>query len=404
MPDIARFPDLLSIGQREILSRNALLSKDVAQRDGSDVNVLLASIAAMADEVFGQLVYVAAGCYVGSAQGQQLDRIANDRFGLIRKSAAGAQGTVTFSLPSPSAGPFTIPDSTTLQALDGNQFLTIGNNVFNTGDTSLVVPVRSALAGSSQNELPNQITAITGSITGAPPGLTATNTLATFGAADDETDADFRNRIQSFFVTARRGTLSAIEQGALQVPGVVRANAIEVLDGIGRPARMVLLVIADQYTDQFANYTVVPPAYVTQSQQFTAQVFTALNDYRAAGIYVQVSVAQVILQQITLALTFQAGADVDVTATLAKAAIVGYTNALAPGDPWVPRDAQLALLAIPGLVITGEEILSPEGTIQPHPLQVIRTGLGMVPATSGGGQNQTILSGVAPDLFTRSIL
>ncbi len=404
MPDITRFPDLLSIGQREILSRNALLSKDVAQRDGSDVNVLLASMAAMADEVVGQLVYVAAGIYVGSAQGQQLDRLANDRFGLTRKSAAGSQGTVTFSLPVDAVGPFTIPDSTQLQALDGNAFLTIGNNVFNTGESSLVVPVRSALAGSSQNELPNQITAIVGAVSGAPSGLTCTNTLATFGACDDETDADFRNRVQSFFVTARRGTLAAIEQGALQVPGVVRAKAIEVLDGIGRPARMVLLVIADQYTDQFANYAVVPPAYVVQSQQFTAQVFTALNDYRAAGIFVQVSVAQVILQAVTLALTFQAGADVSVTATLAKAAILGYTNSLAPGQPWVPYDAHRALLAIPGLLITGAEIVSPEGIIQPHPLQVIRTGLGLVNATTGGGQNVTVLSGTAPDLFTRSVL
>ena len=387
-----------------MLSQNALLSKDVAQRPATDLNVILASIAALADEVMGTLIYVSAGCFVGSAQGQQLDRLAADRFGLTRKSAAGSQGTVTFSVPTPSASTFTIPDSTQLQALDGNQFLTVGNQVFNSGQSSLVVPIRSALAGSTQNELANQITSLLAGITGAPAGLTVTNTLATFGAADDESDADFRSRIQSFFVTARRGTLSAIEQGALQVLGCVRASAIEVLDAIGRPARLVLLVVADQYTDQFANYSVVPPAYVTQSQQFTATVFAGLNDYRAAGIYVQVSVAQVVLQSFALSLTFQAGADVDVTATIAKAAIVNYTNALSPGQSWSPANAQLALLAIPGLNITGNEIVSPQGVISCHPIQVIRTGLGMVNASNSDGTGVTVLTGSAPDLFVRPVI
>ena len=404
MPDIIRQPDLATLAQNEILSQNALLSKDVAQRPATDLNILINVIAALADEIAGQLIYVSAGCFVGSAQGQQLDRLAADRFGLTRKSAAGSQGAVTFSLPAPSGTTFTIPDSTKLQALDGNQFLTVGNQVFLIGDSAIIVPVRSALAGSSQNELPNQITAVTGAISGAPANLTVTNTLATFGASDDESDANFRNRIQSFFVTARRGTLSAIEQGALQVPGVVTANAIEVLDSVGRPARLVLLAITDQYTDQFANYSVVPPAYVTQSQQFAAAVFAGLNDYRAAGIYVQVTVAQVILQQVVLSLTFQAGANVDLTANLAKAAIVNYTNALIPGAPWVPANAQLALLSIPGLQITGGEIVSPQGVVSAFPLQAIRTGFGLVATAAAGGGTQTPFVAVAQNAYVTNYL
>lgn len=404
MPDMPRFTDLFNIGRDEILSRNALLSKDVAEREGTDVNVLLAAMAAMADEVAGQLAYVAAGVYLDSAQKQQLDRYAFDRYGLVRRSAAGSVGAVTFSLPTPAAGAFTIPDSTQLQALDGNQFLTVGNNVFAAATSSLVVPVRSALAGSAQNEKAGQINSILGAVAGAPAGLSVTNTLATFGASDDEPDDDLRRRCRAFFVTARRGTKAAIEQGALSVPGCVRASAFEVLDAVGRPARLVLLAVADQYTEQFANYSVVPPAYETQSQQFAANVFAGLDEYRAMGIYVSVVVAQVILQGVLLSLTFQAGADVDYTATLAKAAVVNYVNALAPGEPFVPADLQQRLTAIPGLQITGDEVASPEGVVQPKPLQVIRTSLGAVACAVAGGSSQTVLVGTAADLYTRPVI
>lgn len=404
MPDLPRFTDFFAIARGELLSRQALITRDVVDRDGTDANVLLAAQAAMAEEVTAQLAFVAAGIYLDSAVGQQLDRVLFDRFGLLRKSASGSQGSVTFSLPVPAAGAFTIVDSTVLQALDGNQFLTVGNQVFLAGQSTLVVPIRSALAGSSQNERAGQIKAIIGQITGQPAGLTVNNTLATFGAGDDETDEDYRNRGRSFFITARRGTRAAIEAGALTVPGVVRAAATEVLDALGRPARLVLLTIADQYTDQFANFTTVPPAYQVQSQQFAAAVFAGLEDYRAAGIYVQVTVAQVILQAVTLALTFNAGADVDYTATLAKAAVVNYVNSLDPGESFVPSDLQQIIAGVPGLIVTGQEIQSPQGIVQAKPLQALRTSLGLVFAASAQGSSLPVLVGTSPDLYVRTVV
>lgn len=400
--DLPRLQDFINIARGEILSRSSLLTLDVVDRDGTDLNVLLNVQAAMADEVIGQLTYVAAGLFLDSATGDQLDRYAFDRYGLVRKGASGSQGSVTFSLAAPAAGNFTISDGTTLQASDGNQFLTIGNNLFLAGSTSLIVPVRSALAGSAQQEQAGQITSITGGpIAGAPAGLTVTNVLATFGAADDETDADLRNRCRGFFLTARRGTLAAIEAGALSVPGVVRATATEVLDALGRPARVVLLAIADQYTDLFATLSTVPPAYATQSQQLTANVFAGLDEYRAGGIYVQVSVAQVILLPIALSLTFRAGADVDYTATLAKATAVNYVNALSPGQSFSPVDLQSALAGVPGLIITRAEVSSPGGVVDTNPLQVLRTGLGLVSCAAGSGVGQTLLTSLAPDAYVR---
>jgi uncharacterized phage protein gp47/JayE len=402
MPDLPRFDDLLSIARDEILARNALISQDAVNRDGSDVNVLLAAMASMAEEVVMQLAHVAGGLFLDSSTGDQLDRYAADRYGLVRKSASGSLGSVTFTAPITVSAGFTIPDGTTLQALDGNQFLTIGDTVFNSGLLSLLVPVRSALAGGSQNERAGQITSIVNAITGAPSGLTVNNLLATAGASDDESDASLRDRCRRFFITSRRGTLSALEAGALAVPGVTAAKAIEVLDGLGRPARMVLLAVSDKYTDQFATLSSVPLSYQTQSQQLAASVYSGLDEYRAAGIYVQVQVAQVVMQPVTLNLTFLAGVDVDYTAVIAKAAIVNYINALLPGASLDPANLLTALKAVPGLQITGAEIQSPLGVIAVKPLQVLRSGFGAVYAASAMGSAQPVLVGTSPDNYAQA--
>jgi uncharacterized phage protein gp47/JayE len=403
MPDLPRWPDFFRIFRDEVLSINGRLSKDVVERAGTDANIIAAGMAAMADEVANQLTSVAAGVFIGSAEKQALDRIVFDRFGIRRKSASGSIGSVTFSLPVVNAAQFTILDGTLLQAVDGTQFATIGNVFFPAGTSTLVVPVRSVLAGVDQQAKIGTIVNILGTVAGAPSDMTVSNPLATAGASDDESDESFRGRAQAFLTTARRGVRSAIVQGALAVPGIVKASVFEVLDSLGRPARLVLLTVADQYTDQFAVYDVVPAAYQVQSQQLAATVFAGLDEYRAAGIYVQVTVAQVILQPIQLALSFVAGVDVDYVAALAKAAAVNYVNALAPGNNFEPAGLQAALAFVPGLLLTGREIASPLGIVVAKPLQVIRTSFNLVTALS----TQTslpLLIGTAADLYTRQIV
>jgi uncharacterized phage protein gp47/JayE len=242
--------------------------------------------------------------------------------------------------------------------------------------------VRSILAGANQQAAIGTITNIVGTIVGQPTDLVVTNPVATAGASDEESDDSFRARGRAFFSTARRGTLRAIEQGALTVPGVVKATAFEVLDQQGRPAKLVSLAISDQYTDTLANLGVASPSYQAQSLVLAQNVFNALQEYRPAGIFVQVQVAQVVLQTIQLALSFQAGARVDQVATSARSAIVAVVNNLAPGEDLTVAALQLALSGVSGLVITGNEIVSPPGTIVANPVQVIRTALALVSATS----------------------
>lgn len=103
---------------------------------------------------------------------------------------------------------------------------------------------------------------------------------------------------------------------------------------------------------------------------------------RAAGIYVQVTVGIVRLQGITLGLRFDAGADVDLAALNARGAVVAYVNGLPPGAPLLVANIIDQLRPIPGLVVTGAEVLSPAGDVIASPLEVIRTALALVVASS----------------------
>lgn len=351
------------------------------ERDGSDANVLIAATAACADEVTGQLQRVAASLFLDSATGRDLDRLVFDRTGLTRKPASQALCSVTFQTVAPNPAAFNIPKGTKVSTADGREFITWVDAVFPTASTGpIFVEVRSVLSGLDQSARKNTINSISSQITGQPSDLTVTNPVATVGADDEEADASLRDRARRFFTTARRATLGAIEFGALAVAGIRSAFAFENLDVLGRPAGSVQLIVTDAFTESFVDTN--PPSYQAQSQTIINTVSSALEEYRAAGVYVQVHVASVVLQPITLALRFNAGTDVDLAALNARGAIAAFVNSLLPGQDMLIADLITALRAVNGLVVTGAEILSPVGDVIAEPLEVLRTSLSLVVATT----------------------
>ena len=59
------------------------------------------------------------------------------------------------------------------------------------------------------------------------PVIVCTNTGGMAGGTSSESDEDYVARAIGYWLTQRRGTLQAIEQGALEVPGVTVAHAID---------------------------------------------------------------------------------------------------------------------------------------------------------------------------------
>jgi hypothetical protein len=384
MADFPSRQDLFRVARDELLRLNGQITRETVERDGSDANILANLGVAVGDEVIGQLIDLCAGAFLDSSRGEKLDRLVFDRYSIVRKAASPSQGTVTFFTIVPNPAGFTIPIGTTVSTPDGIQFLTTVTTSFPPASTGPVfVPVRSVLAGSDQQATIGSITSIVSTLAGQPADLAVTNTVATAGADDAEQDDALRDRARRFFVTAQRGTIGALEAAGLAFPGVNNASAIEVLDALGRPSRFVQLVISDRFTDALANLGVGNPTYDTQSQQLATQVFLSLNEFRAAGVFVQVIVGQIILQSVQLQLTFAAGIDADVAALQARAGMVNYINTLSPGQSFVPATAITeALSSITGLIITGDEILTPAGTVVPKATQILRTSLSLVTAVA----------------------
>jgi len=400
MADFPTFQDLFRIARDEALARNGNLTREVIERQGTDANIFIAAAAAVGDEVMAQLTAVEASLYLDSAKGKKLDRLIFDRFNLPRKSATPAVGSVQFTTTNPAPNAFVIPAGTKLGTVDGKSLITTASANFPFGSTGPVtVAVQTTSAGAKQQCAPNTITSILGQIPGAPPDLAVNNPLATSGAADDEDDDSYRARARLFFESARRGTAQAVRFAALSTPGVLTADTFEYLDSAGRPVKAAQLIISDAFTESLVAENPTPPAYATQSQVLADAVWLGLSDTRPIGIFIDVRVASVVLQGITLGLSFAAGVNVDQVALQARAAVVSYVNELSPGQTLQISGILNSLRRVPGLIVTGGEVLSPTGDVVPQPLQVLRTSLGLVVATSV--QPDRALQGSAnPDTVT----
>lgn len=179
MADFPNQNDLFRIERDEILIRNSRLSRESVEREGTDVNILLAASAAAADEVVGQLTDVCAGNFLDAASGQSLDRLVFDRYGLTRKPAAPSLGSVEFSTTVNNPSAFTIPAGAIVQTTDGIQFQVTSSTTFPSGTTGpIIVPVRSILAGIGQQAAIGTITNIVSPIVGQPTDLAVNNSLA----------------------------------------------------------------------------------------------------------------------------------------------------------------------------------------------------------------------------------
>lgn len=388
---------MFRVARDELLARNSRLRRDAAERDGSDVNIILNTMAGVADEVVLHLTRMCAGQFLDSASGQYLRRLVFDRYGMSAKGASASVGTVQFSTTVLTTVQFGIPAGTKLQTQDGRQFTTTSDATFPASSLGPVsVAVRSLNAGLSQQAKAGTITSILSTVVGAPSTFRVNNPLATSGGADAEEDDDLVARAKAFWSTAQKGTLSAVREAALAVSGVKRATSFEGLDTLGRPNKHVQLVISDSFTDALVSHDVVPAAYATQSQMLADLVFQSLDDVRPAGTFVDVVVAQVVLQSVQLSLSFNTSANVDTTALAARAAVVNYVNGLSPGTALTVDGILTVLRSIQGLVVTGSEVVSPAGTITPERLQVFRTLLNMV-STVSTNPNRAIQSSLNPD-------
>ena len=133
-------------------------------------------------------------------------------------------------------------------------------------------------------------------------------------------------------------------------------------------------------------------------------VFNALSDVRAAGIFVLVRVAQVVLQPILLQLRFEAGVETNVVALIARATAQAFVNGLNPGEQLDPADIIDRLKIVAGLDVQGDEVITPAGIVVPEALQVLRTSLNLTNTSVQSQQDVQFNQAMSPDVILLSSL
>lgn len=367
MGDFPSRLDLFSIGRDFVTTRATKIDPAQVDIQGSDVNIFVGSGSVVLYEIVKQLAYRVDALLLDGAEGEDLDRYAFDRYQLTRKGAAAAVTQEYFSRPTAAAGAGTLAAGTVITTLSGIQYQLLQPASF--GLTDLVaapVNVQAVQAGKDTQVGKNTLVRFGQGVAPFDASIVLTNPLASAHGADREDDDTFRARIRDFWNTARRGILAAIEFGAKTVPGITSAQAVEVVTEGNRPARVVLLYVADETG--------------SSSVAIVDTVDAVLLDYRAAGIAVIVSTSVPLIVDVQMHLVFAAGVDTLTLTQQIRGAVVDFVDSIGVNAKLTLADlyALLRRYQSDGLLVDQDTIVAPAGDLVPDPGTTLRTTLANV--------------------------
>ena len=353
--------DLYQIGRSYLLARSTKIERNIVDTEGSDANLFVGATSFMAGAVSTQLASRTAALFARSAEREDLDRLLVDRWTLPRKGAATALGTTKFYRTSAAAGAGAVLAGTKVGTTDGVEYITTTPALFGASSLFALADVRATRAGKSQQVGANRITRVLQPGGLFDPSIQVINDEATAGGEPRETDDDYRLRGVAAPRALARGTLRAIQEGATTTPGVASALATEVLDGDLRPARVVLLYIAD--------------GSGIASRVLGLEATRTVNDYRAAGIAVLPALSTPFLIGVRLKLAFTAGVSTATLSDTVRRAVIQYVNSLPTGAPLYRSNlsAILSRYQSGGLLPQQSSIVEPTGDVYPPAGRTIRT-------------------------------
>lgn len=356
------FDDLFNIGKAEMLIRRP----DLFLSPGDVSDFLIAAAAAMADKAIQFAAEEFRKTFVDGAREADLTTLADDHFAIIRNAATAAQASVVFARPTNGAGAGSLPIGTTISTIEDEtgqrQEYTL-DTAATFGALDLVAPAVLATAvdaGRDGNVGLNTIINVVDAL--FDPTITVTNALGAGGGNNEESDEQLRERIRAFPSTLRRGTLAALEFGALVVPAVRVATAVEGVTGL------VTVFVTDENGSSTA--------------QMVADVILELENWRCAGSVVQVTGGSLLTQAIDLSFVVTAGTDVDVLFPDIQAAVTARLAKLGVGDGTATSEGVLrrAAIAAAAICVDPDNILdvivnNPTADVIPAIGQVIRAGV-----------------------------
>lgn len=316
MADLPTFDELYELAKVEVQARNPRLTDF---EEGSNLDAITGAGAMLADEVIRIVVSRFRRHFVDTAEGDDLDALVWDRLRMKRKEATGAIGVVTWTKGDPGAS-YTIPAGFILRGTYLGETIEVATTAavaVASSDSEVDLPCQVINRVGRDSSFPDGVIDTVAAPHTADPGATVTNSDRFVGGRDRESDNELRARFRRFFEALRRGTVGALEMGALSVPGVsyvtVDEGTIRCGDG-----GFVRVYVGDP--DANSNVTLA------------AQVVAELEHWRAAGILVVVDGAEREEIPLHVTLFIRAGANRGAIAEAVRASVLGYTDDLAPKE------------------------------------------------------------------------
>lgn len=359
------FEDLREIGRAEMVTRRP----DLAAVLGDASEMAVTAGAAMADAAVGLAAKGVRDTYLDGAQGDALTTLVSDRYGLDRFEATQAQGSVQFTRTSGGGG-LTIPAGTRVatnpdSAGKFQTFTTDIDLVFGAGvNGPLSVNATCVLGGKDGNVAPSKILRILDTL--SDPTFTVNNSAVFVGGSEQESDDALRERARAFYKTLRRGTKEALEFGALQVPTVKRATAVE------DAAQIVTVYVSD--IDGASNAQMVADV---QAELDTGS-FGGQGAWRALGSCAHVDGGVLFTQVVTLSLAVRTGVDATALVDSVRSAVSARIERLKIGETLFRSMILQAVLNVNPDAIVNATISVPAADVVPSSNQLIRSPTGVI--------------------------
>lgn len=357
MPVAPSFTDLLGQFEAEALAQRPTLQFN----DGDVSEAQQHGAGAMADAAIRYAAQAFKNTFIDGAEGDTLAALVNDHLNLQKSPATPAQVDVTFARPAATAGAgslgagFTV--GTVVDASGNTITYTLNSPVgFGIGDLGPHTATATATTlGRVTNAAAGTVTRMID--TAFDTSITVTNAAAAGGGNDEESDLDLRVRARTFWVALRRGTLAALEFGALEIPSVRVVHATEDLS-----TGLVTVVVSDSDGNSTA--------------QMISDVETELENWRAAGSIVTVLGGTQLLVPLVGTMVFRdrSGADPNVYGPLVAAAMASRMAKLRQGEVGYLDAIKAAGIAVDPDVIEAILLSSPIADITPTASQTVRAG------------------------------
>jgi len=330
-----------------------------ASRSGTLVNAIAGVVAIAKRDAQRFALREVAKTFFQTAEGTDLDDLADDHLQLSRLAASTAIGQVLVirTAPAPDA---TIPAGTILIDSTGAEFTVTADTPITT--TAALAPVLAPAAGTSGNRTAFTVFSPKTALGADFPGVSLYNPEPIAGGNAAETDPEFRARIAQWWRALRRATTGAIEFVALSVDTIRRA-------------------VVDETHIRPENGGWVDLYVTDANDQYNTLLLDAVRaavdrDARAAGVVVNVHGAEVVTVPIRVALTQRAGGPA-AAASRAATAILDFVNRL-------PIGAQLNRSRIAAVAVSADssllnaQVLAPAADLVTTSRQVIRTSASQI--------------------------